>query len=61
MGSDLLCQVRSLASGVGDPLGCAIRSNPGPHRCNVNLGTQWFDEDVENVVNYLDQSFYKFK
>ena len=31
------------------------------NRCNVNLGTQWFDEDVENVVNYLDQSFYKFK
>lgn len=29
-------------------------------RCNQNLGVQWFDEDVNAVVQYLDQAFYKF-
>lgn len=30
-------------------------------RCKVNVGAQWFDEDVTAVVDYLDQTFYKFK
>jgi len=30
-------------------------------RCNVNLGTQWFDEDVNDVVEYLNNSFYHFE
>lgn len=31
------------------------------NRCKTNVGVQWFDEDVANVVEYLDQSFYHFK
>lgn len=30
-------------------------------RCNVNVGAQWFDDDVAAVVDYLNQTFYKFK
>jgi len=30
-------------------------------RCELNLGLQWFDSDVNDVVQYLNQSFYKFK
>jgi len=30
-------------------------------RCNVNVGAQWFDDDVDSVVQYLNQSFYKFE
>lgn len=30
-------------------------------RCNVNLGTQWFDEDVNDVTDYLNTNYYKFK
>ncbi len=30
-------------------------------RCNVNLGTQWFDEDVNAVTDYLNTNYYKFK
>ena len=30
-------------------------------RCNLNVGAQWFDEDVNDVVLYLNESFYKFK
>ena len=29
-------------------------------RCQLNLGVQWFNEDVNAVVQYLDQTFYKF-
>lgn len=29
-------------------------------RCDANLGLKWFDDDVEAVVDYLDQSYYKF-
>ena len=29
-------------------------------RCELNLGLQWFDEDVEAVVDHLDQNYYKF-
>jgi len=30
-------------------------------RCNLNVGAQWFEEDVNDVVLYLNESFYKFK
>ena len=30
-------------------------------RCELNLGLQWFDSDVNDVVQYLNQSFYNFK
>lgn len=28
--------------------------------CNHNLGTGWFDEEVDAVIHYLNQSFYHF-
>ena len=30
-------------------------------RCELTLGLQWFDEDVNDVVAYLNQAYYKFK
>lgn len=30
-------------------------------RCELNLGLNWFDTDINDVVQYLDQSYYKFK
>lgn len=27
-------------------------------RCDFNLGTQWFDEDIEDAVAYLNSEFY---
>lgn len=30
-------------------------------RCNVNIGTQWFDEDVADVVDFLNTNYYQFK
>lgn len=30
------------------------------HRCVTSQGYSWFDEDEENVVAYLSESFYKF-
>ena len=30
-------------------------------RCQLSAGAQWFDEDVADVVDYLDSSFYKFE
>ena len=30
-------------------------------RCELNLGLSWFDADINDVVQYLDQSYYKFK
>ena len=30
-------------------------------RCELNLGLQWFDNDVNDVVQFLNQSFYKFE
>ena len=29
-------------------------------RCELTLGLQWFDEDVNDVAGYLNESFYKF-
>ncbi len=30
-------------------------------RCELSLGLKWFDEDVADVVAYLNDAFYKFK
>ena len=30
-------------------------------RCELNLGLRWFDKDINDVAEYLNQSFYKFK
>ena len=30
-------------------------------RCELNLGLRWFDNDINDVAQYLNQSFYKFK
>ena len=29
-------------------------------RCTSNLGVQWFDDQTAAVVEYLNQSYYKF-
>jgi hypothetical protein len=29
-------------------------------RCQINLGIQWFDDDIEAVTNYLNKNYYKF-
>lgn len=30
-------------------------------RCESTLGLQWFDEDINDVAAYLNESFYKFR
>ncbi|PHS73829.1 MAG: green heme protein [Cycloclasticus sp.] len=30
-------------------------------RCDFSLGTQWFDDDIADVVTYLNKDFYQFK
>ncbi len=30
-------------------------------RCELSLGLTWFDEQTEDVVQYLNSSYYKFK
>ena len=30
-------------------------------RCQMNVGAEWNGEQVDDVVQYLDKSFYKFK
>ena len=30
-------------------------------RCQLQLGLQWFDEDVNNTAAYLNEAFYRFK
>jgi len=30
------------------------------HNCVTNTGVSWFEEDEENVVAYLSETFYKF-
>lgn len=30
-------------------------------RCEQNLELRWFDEDVDNVVDYLNQTYYHFE
>lgn len=29
--------------------------------CKTNLGLQWFDEEVDGVVEHLNSNFYRFK
>lgn len=29
-------------------------------RCERSLGLTWFEEDIEQVTNYLNKHFYKF-
>lgn len=43
-------KVKSLTS-----LGTAVEN------CNTQLSTGWFPEDVDAVVKYLNQHYYKFK
>lgn len=38
-----------------DGLGKQVR------RCELTLGLQWFDDDVDDVVGYLNETYYKFK
>jgi hypothetical protein len=37
----------------------ALRSQV--QRCETNLNLQWFPEDVDAVIEYLNTSFYQFK
>jgi mono/diheme cytochrome c family protein len=37
-----------------DALGKQVR------RCKDNVGIQWFDEDTDDVVKYLNSKYYKF-
>ncbi len=30
-------------------------------RCELSLGLTWFDQDIENVADYLNKEFYRFK
>ncbi|WP_018872666.1 cytochrome c [Thioalkalivibrio sp. ALJ16] len=30
------------------------------NNCNVNLGTNWFDDEVDAVVAYLNAEYYQF-
>lgn len=30
-------------------------------RCHLNTGVQWFDTDVDDVADYLNETYYKFK
>ena len=29
-------------------------------RCELNLGLKWFDDDISNVVSYLNDTYYRF-
>jgi mono/diheme cytochrome c family protein len=29
-------------------------------RCSLNVGARWFDEDIKDVVQFLDSSYYHF-
>ena len=30
------------------------------NRCNANTSQNWFDDEIDDVIAYLDDSFYKF-
>jgi cytochrome c2 len=34
--------------------------NSQVRRCSLSLEVQWFDEDIEDVVAYLNEKYYKF-
>lgn len=42
-----------------------ITSLPGLHkqvrRCEQMLGITWFDDEIDNVAEYLNQQYYHFK
>ncbi|HSH29589.1 MAG TPA: cytochrome c [Thiohalobacter sp.] len=42
-----------------------INSLPGltkqVRRCQLSQGLQWFDKDIQNVVQYLNQTYYHFE
>lgn len=38
-----------------DALGKQVR------RCETNLGLTWFDEETNDVINYLNHQYYKFE
>jgi len=29
-------------------------------RCDANLSTNWFDDEIQDVVAYLNKTYYKF-
>jgi len=31
------------------------------NRCKDSIGAAWFDDDVDDVVDYLNTNFYQFK
>ena len=41
-----------------------VTSRPGltkqVKRCELALGLSWFDDDIDNVAEYLNQQFYRF-
>jgi len=41
-----------------------VTSRPGltaqVKRCELALGLTWFDEDIENAAEYLNQKYYRF-
>jgi cytochrome c2 len=30
-------------------------------RCDTNIGLEWFEEEIENVTQYLNATHYKFE
>ena len=30
-------------------------------RCELNLGLQWFEDDIDSMAKYLNTHFYRFK
>ena len=42
-----------------------VTSLPALHsqvrRCELSLGLKWFDQDIENVADYLNKEFDRFK
>jgi mono/diheme cytochrome c family protein len=57
--------VRCHDSGVYTRVDRRIQSMESLHaqvaRCEMTLDLQWFDEDRENVAEYLNDAFYKFQ
>ena len=37
------------------------RLNLQVHFCKNTIGLSWFDEDVDDVVEFLNQTYYHFK
>jgi hypothetical protein len=30
-------------------------------RCETTIGLRWFDEDIQDVVGYLNRHYYRFE